>query len=93
MLSPPAKPHETHRLSDTTPEAQRVLDASYNRMSMAARWKLVWQLHEQSRSLFAAGVRMRNATATDAEIADLWLRETLDPQVYSEVCEHVQRTT
>lgn len=86
-----SKPHETRPPSDTSTEARRILDQAYRDMSRVDRWRLVGKLYAQSRALFAAGVRMRNSDATDADINDLWLRESLDPGTYQEVSKHVRR--
>ncbi len=64
---------ETGPLSDTSPEAQRILAGIYRSMSPARKWGLLasefrcaWQLHE-------AGTRRRNPRITPAEIQRAWV--------------------
>jgi hypothetical protein len=65
------------RLSDTSPEAERVLIDIYRRMPFARKWKIIGETFRTARVLHAAGVRLRNPAATDGDIRDDWLRKRL----------------
>jgi hypothetical protein len=60
-------------LSDTSPEADRILAGAYRAMSTARKWHLLGDLYRMGRSLHAAGVRLRVPEATSAEIRDDWI--------------------
>src|SRR5262249_13624596 len=61
------------RLSDTSPEAQRVRDDIHRAMPLWRKWQLLDDLHRLGRSLHAAGVPFRNPLAMKAEIRDDWI--------------------
>jgi hypothetical protein len=65
------------RLSDTTPEADRVLTAAYRRMSPGQKWLQLGRTYQDARALHAAGVRLRNPAAGPQEIHEAWLRINL----------------
>jgi hypothetical protein len=60
-------------LSDTSPEAGRVLTGVYRAMSPARKWALLGDLYRTGRRLHAAGVRLRDPSATTAEIRKAWI--------------------
>jgi hypothetical protein len=60
-------------LSDTSPEAERVLAGVHRAMSPARKWALLGDLYRMGRNLHAVGVRLRNPGATPAEIRDDWI--------------------
>ena len=60
------------RLSDTSPEAQRVLTEAYRAMPAWRKWELLDELYRFGRSLHAAGLAHRRPGATSAEIRDDW---------------------
>jgi hypothetical protein len=47
-------------LSDTTPEAQAVLDEVYRHMPVEQKWSLLWQAQRRQRLLAEAGRQMRD---------------------------------
>ncbi len=59
-------------LSDTSPEAARVLAGSYRAMSPARKWALLGDLYRTGRGLHEAGVRLREPGATAAFVRDSW---------------------
>ena len=65
------------RLSDTSPEAEQVLLSVYRRMSPEDKWRHLGEMYLDARFLHAAGVRMRNPSATPAQIHQSWLEVKL----------------
>ncbi len=57
-----------HVLSDTHPEAKKVHLEVYRRMSGTERLDLMFQLSEDMRDLYMAGLRHRHPGATEAQI-------------------------
>ncbi len=64
-------------ITDTSPEAERVLIDIYRRMPFARKWKIIGDTFRTARVLHAVGVRLRNPAATDREIQDEWLAKRL----------------
>ena len=62
-----------HGLSDTSPEAERVLAEAYRAMSPARKWALMGDLYRYGRTLHATGVRLRRPDASPAEIRHDWI--------------------
>jgi hypothetical protein len=60
------------RLSDTSPEAERVLRAVLRRLPFQQKWRQVGEMYDTARMLHAAGCRMRDPTVTAEEIARAW---------------------
>lgn len=65
------------RLTDTSPEAERVLIDIHRRMTFARKWAIIRDLFRTARALHAIGVRLRHPMATDRDIHEDWLRQTL----------------
>jgi hypothetical protein len=61
-------------LTDTSPDARRVLDEAYRRMPPARKWAIVADAYRFGRALHASGVRLRQPTATEADIRQDWAR-------------------
>ena len=61
-------------MTDTRPEAQAVLLASYRGQSPARKWAAVAGAYRFARTLHAAGVRQRHPGATPAEVRADWCR-------------------
>jgi hypothetical protein len=59
-------------LTDTTPDAERVLRESYRRMPFERRWQQMGAIYRTARMLHRAGVLARNPAATPADIAADW---------------------
>ena len=72
-------------LSDTSPEAARVLAAAYRRMTPGQKWLRLGVLYDEARLLHEAGVRHRNPRATLREVQETWMRKTLGVTLPSEV--------
>jgi hypothetical protein len=64
-------------LSDTSPEAERVLYEAYRRMTPARKWKNLSDDYRMARDLHAAGMRLRKPGVSVAEIQAAWLQDTL----------------
>jgi hypothetical protein len=75
-------------LSDTLPEAQRVLAQVYRQMSMERKAAIVDDLHQITRRLFEAGVRARDPEASDEKILDQYMRQTMCRELYEAVRRH-----
>lgn len=65
------------RLSDTSPEAEKVLIEVYRRMPLGQKWLQLGEMYRDARFLHAAGVRLRNPAATPAEIQADWMKVNL----------------
>jgi hypothetical protein len=65
------------KLSDTSPEAAAVLTAVYRRMPPGQKWLRLGQTYQEARALHAAGVRLRDPSATDWQIHRSWLEVNL----------------
>jgi hypothetical protein len=64
-------------LSDTTPEAQRVLVEVYRRMSPARKWELMGETFHTGKILHAAGYRRNHPNASMDELQSAWLQVVL----------------
>ena len=64
-------------LSDTSPDAERVLYEAYRRMSPARKWKNMSDDYRMARDLHAIGMRFRTPGVSVAEIQASWLEHTL----------------
>ena len=72
-------------ISDTTPEADRVLTGTYRRLTPAQKWRMLGQLYQDARALHAAGLRLVNPNVTPREITEDWIRRHFDVRVPSAV--------
>ncbi len=74
------------RLSDTSPEAERVLLDLLRQASPERKLRMVGEMNAMVLSLALEGLRSRYPDASDAELrrrlADLWLGEELALEVY-----------
>jgi hypothetical protein len=61
-------------VSDTSPEAERVLIECYRRMTPARKWQILGDAYRFARVLHASGVRRRIANANAADIHRDWFR-------------------
>lgn len=66
-------------LTDTTPEAARMVADIYRRMTPAQKARLIQDAWRRARDLHAAGYRLRFARATAPDIFADWLNVTLGP--------------
>jgi hypothetical protein len=60
-------------LTDTSPEAERVLIDVYRRMPVGQKWLMLGKSFQTAKMLHAAGVRFRNPQAASQEIHSKWL--------------------
>lgn len=71
------------RLSDTTPEADRVLAEAYRRMPVERKWRIVSGLIQQGRVFHETGLRRRWPELSAGEVRDDWIEVhygTIPPQ-------------
>jgi hypothetical protein len=66
-------------VSDTAPEVERLMYEAYRRMSPARKVQLVTEAYTVARQLHAAGHRLRNPGATNADANRAWALMTLGP--------------
>ena len=79
-------------ISDTSPEAERVLREVYRRMPLARKWLLLGEMYQDGRALHAAGVRLRHPSATAHEIRQHWMAVTCGlPPAASSVVRNPER--
>lgn len=76
-------------LSDTTPEAERILAEIYRRMPVGRKLAILDDANRTCRALHAAGFRSRNPTAGGGEEWAEWLRVTLGDALAARVLEVV----
>ena len=69
-------------ISDTSPEARRVVCEIYRKMTPARKFELIAQAYEFGKSLAMAGIRLRYPGATDAEVREMWARQHLGDELY-----------
>jgi hypothetical protein len=72
-------------INDTSPEAERVLIEIYRNMSMQDKWRRLQSLYRTGRDLHEMGYRQRCPDASSEEVADDWMRLTLEPNLYRQV--------
>jgi hypothetical protein len=65
--------------SDTSPEAQRVLDAAYRAMTPGRRWQAVDEMYRLARWLHSTGYLSRNPGATPSRVRDDWISRHYGP--------------
>lgn len=65
------------RVSDTSPEVERLMYEAYRRMSPVRKWKNFRDDYRMARALHAAGMRHRNPQVTLAEIQASWIESVL----------------
>ena len=79
-------------ISDTSPEAERVLREVYRRMPLARKWLLLGEMYQDGCALHAAGVRLRHPSATAHEIRQHWMAVTCGlPPAASSVVRNPER--
>lgn len=66
-------------ISDTSPDVERLMYEAYRQMSPARKSKLVTDAYTVARQLHAAGHRLRNPGAGDAEVNRAWALAVLGP--------------
>ena len=66
-------------LTDTTPEAQRVLNECLRQMPPERKWRIMLDIYRTARALREAGFRMREPAATRQSIQADWRKMALGP--------------
>jgi hypothetical protein len=72
--------------NDTSLEAELVLLEAYRQMPIAEKWRRLGDLYQTARLLHEAGVRLRQPEATEHEVVVDWLRVTLEPNLFQQIC-------
>ncbi len=65
------------KLSDTSPEAGRVLTQAYRRQTPGQKWLRLGAMYRDARQLHSAGVRLRDPSATPRDVLAHWLTVNL----------------
>lgn len=65
------------RLTDTSPEAERILTQAYRSMPPGRKWRLLADDFRFAKLLHDTGFRHRNPNATPAEIHESWLDQMI----------------
>jgi hypothetical protein len=65
------------KITDMSPEAERVLREVYRNMPFARKWRQMADLLQTGKVLHGAGVRLRKPAATDEEIRASWVAANL----------------
>jgi hypothetical protein len=73
------------RLTDTSPEAQRVLTEAFRAMSPERKMRVIGEQYRMARALHEAGVRQRSPRATAMEVRDSWGAVLLGHAVWASV--------
>jgi hypothetical protein len=76
-------------MTDTSPEAERVLIDICRNMSVQDKWRRLQSLYRTGRNLHEMGFRRRFPNATSEEVVDDWMKLTLDTDLYWRVREFV----
>jgi hypothetical protein len=64
------------RLSDTSPEMQRMLTRIFRNMPLSQKWRRLADAYHTAKLLHTAGCRLRDPSATSQQIHDNWLAIT-----------------
>src|SRR3989442_1745477 len=62
-----------NRLTDTSPEAERVLLEVYRKMPVGQKWLQLGEMYQDARLLHAVGMRLREPGATRKDIHKAWM--------------------
>src|SRR5438094_8660884 len=71
-------------ISDTSPEALRVLIDCYRRMPIERKWRVMLDSYRTARTLHEAGFRLRQPVATAQQVQADWRKLALGPTWQSE---------
>jgi len=71
--------------SDTSPEAQEVLNELYRKMSAAKKMELIFDACRTGQVLAMAGIKMQYPEATEEEVWHIWAKRHLGEKLYNEV--------
>ncbi len=61
------------KITDTSPEAERVLIEACRNMTPARKWRQMGEIYQRARALHAAGVKLRNPQASAQDILEAWM--------------------
>jgi hypothetical protein len=75
------------RLTDTSPDAERVLRETLRQMPFERKWQQMGTIYQTAKALHAAGVRHRNPAATDEEIKESWRLAALGQELAEKINE------
>ena len=68
-------------MTDTTPEAERVLIGIFRGMSVSDKWRQLGELYRTARLLHETGLKLRRPNATARDVVHDWMQLTLEPEL------------
>ena len=75
------------RLSDTSPEAEKVLRAALREMPFARKWRQMGAVYQPARALHAAHIHQQHPDATAEDIQAAWTTATLGSELAAKIKE------
>jgi hypothetical protein len=72
-------------ISDTSPEAKKVLYALYRQMSPTRKIELLFDAYNTGRTLSMAGIRMQHPSLSEKEVWHVWAKRHLGTELYNKV--------
>jgi len=75
----------TMHKNDTPKEIREIQYELYRRMLPAKKMGLVFDAYKMGQILAMAGIRMRNPSATEGELRQIWRKQHLGEKLYNEV--------
>ena len=68
-------------LTDTSPEAERILAQIHRDMPFEQKWRQMGDLYRMAKVFHASGLLSRNPQATQEDIRQDWIRVTLGDEL------------
>ena len=75
--------------TDTSPEAQQVLNEIYRKMPITVKVKRIFEAYQTGKILAMAGLRDRYPQASEKKIWYLWAKQHLGEKLFNEVYREV----
>jgi hypothetical protein len=72
-------------ICDTSPEAKKVMNDLYRKMSPARKIELVFDAYNTGRTLSMAGIRMQYPSAGKEEVWHIWAKRHLGENLYNTI--------
>jgi hypothetical protein len=70
--------------TDTSPEAQHILNEIYQKMPVTTKVRLIFEAYQTGKMLAMAGLRDRYPQASEEKIWRLWAKQHLGEKLFSE---------
>ena len=71
--------------TDTTPEAMKVMNDLYRKMTAARKIEMVFDACRTGQLLSMAGIRMQHPHASEEEVWHIWAKRHLGEELYGKV--------